>query len=222
MPRITVITPSIRPEGLAVVAETLKNQTFTDFEWIRKLSVPGPVPDLCHAFNEALRESKGELIVFLQDYIKIGPDGLQRMWDKYCQYPKAAWTCPVGKTLDWEGVEWEWRKHREQDDSLHYYQWEIDWGSASREAIFAVGGFDEDFDSGFGWENVDLAARMAKLGTEFRVDPTNLAVAFDHDKFIPHPFKPRPNRDLWAGKQRSIENGIVRMPYLAGVAEQST
>lgn len=214
MPRISVITPSIRPEGLDVVRATLAAQTFTDFEWIPKLSIPGPIPDLCRAFNEAVRESKGELIVFLQDFIKIAPDGLERMWKFYQQYPRTGITAPVGQTMDWQSVEWDWRPHVESKELLQFYQWEIDWGAVAREEIVAVGGFDEDYDSGFGWENVDLAARMAKNGVTFRCDPGNLAVAFQHDKFIPHPFKHMPNRDLWAGKQRSIESGIIKLPFI--------
>lgn len=216
MPSISVITPSIRPEGLKVVEGGLAMQTFRDFEWIRRLSVPGPVPDLCRSVNSALREATGDLVVFLQDYIKIGPDGLKRFWEKFQQFPNACYTAPVGKTFDWKNVEWEWRTHHQPDALLEYYQWEIDWGAAPRSAIVEVGGFDEDYDSGFGWENVDLALRLKKAvpGLEFRVDPENRAVAFDHDKFIPHPFKGRPNRDLWVGKQREIESGIVRMKHL--------
>ena len=213
-PRITVITPSIRPEGLDVVRRTLEGQTFKDFQWIPKLSVPGEVPDLCHAFNEALRDSKGELIVFLQDFIKIGIDGLDLMWKAYQRHPNAAFTAPVGQTMDWENVEWDWRPSTEENVLLPYHQWEIDWGSCPKNVILQVGGFDEDYDSGFGWENVDLAYRLSKIGVEFRCDPGNPAVAFQHDRFIPHPYKPRPNRDLWAGKQREIDSGIVKKPFL--------
>jgi hypothetical protein len=213
-PRITVITPSIRPEGVEVVKHTLEGQTLRDFEWIPKLSVPGPVPDLCRSCNDALRDARGELIVFVQDYIKLAPDALQRAWMNYKKHPNTAFTSPVGKTFDWISVVWEWRKHTPIDTVLEYYQWEIDFGYIAKSAILEVGGFDEDYDSGFGWENVDLAYRLSKMGVEFRCDPDNLAVALDHDRFIPHPYKPHPNRDLWIGKQRSIDGGVIRLPHL--------
>lgn len=214
MPRISVITPSIRPEGIEIVRATLAGQTFTDFEWIPKLSVPGPVPDLCRAFNDAIREAKGELIVVLQDYIKIGTDGLEKMWQFHLLHPEAMITCPVGQTTDWQSAEWDWRVSVDAADPLAYYQWEIDWGAVPRSAIVNVGGFDEDYDSGFGWENVDIAYRMHKQGREVFCDPTNPAVSFRHDLFEPHPYKHRPNRDLWSGKQRTIDEGRIVLDFI--------
>ena len=32
--KISVITPSIRPEGLKILQECLAQQTFKDFEWL--------------------------------------------------------------------------------------------------------------------------------------------------------------------------------------------
>ncbi len=212
--KISVISPSIRPEGLAVVEDTLRDQTFTDFEWLPKLSVPGPVPDLCRAFNECLKKAKGELVVFLEDYTKIQSDGLERFWKLYQQDSQVGWTSPLGKTSDWQDATWDWRKERMNGSYIAWNEFEIDWGCIPLRAIMDVGGFDEDYDSGFSWENVDLGYRLFKAGWGFRVDTQNLAVAWDHDKFTPHPYRHKPNRDLWVGKRREIDDGKVRMPYL--------
>jgi hypothetical protein len=214
--KISVLTPSIRAEGLKVVELTLLSSTFTDFEWLYRLSVPGGKPDLCHVYNDMMREAKGELIVSLQDYTRIQPDGLQRFWDKYQKYPDSAFTAPLGKTIDWGEVAWDWRKSCKEDDIIKFYQWEADYASCPAKFIREVGGWDEDYDSGWSYDNVDLAARMEKVGLKFRVDPINHAVAWDHDKFISHPFRSKKsNADLWVGKQREIESGIVKLPYLS-------
>lgn len=213
---ISVITPSIRPEGLEVVRRTLNGQSFRNFEWIPKLSVVKEIPDLCRSCNDALRVSKGKIIVFLQDYISLlSSDALRKIYDLHQKYGKTAFTYPVGKTIDWKTVDWEWRKHMSIDTVLEYHHWEIDFGSIERSAIFEVGGFDEDYDSGFGWENVDLAYRLNKLGLNFRCDSDILSVAFDHDRLTKHPFKNRPNRDLWIGKKYAIDNGDVVKSFLA-------
>lgn len=204
--KITCITPSIRPDGLKVVHDTLAKQTFKDFEWLPRLSIAGPKSDLCYQMNQALKEAKGELIVFLQDYIDIGENGLLQMWLRYQEAPRTGWTAPVGKYTDENDVvQWDWRPHWEAEKEMEFHRFEIDWACISRKAYEEVGGFDEDFDRGFGWENVEWAYRLHHKGWQFRCDPDNQAIAFDHDKTFPHPYKKHPNSDLWAIKKAVID-----------------
>lgn len=210
---ISVITPSIRPRGLEQTFKTLQNQS-VDFEWLPRLSTVKSKPDLCYQMNQAIREAKGELIVFLQDWIKIRPDGLQLMWDYYKANPNTAVTCPVGKVDTVEelvnanfakdGIRWDWRIEKEWE--VEYHHWEIDWGFASKDAIIKAGMFfEERYDDGFGWENVDLAYRMMKQGVKFKCFPRNIAIAFDHDKNERHPYKSKPNQDLWLVRKGAID-----------------
>lgn len=202
---ISVITPSIRPDGLKVTFETLQTQTFKDFEWLPRLSIPGKKPDLCYQMNQALKEARGQLIVFLQDWIRIESTGLERMWKKYQEDPMACWTAPVGKQNEVGApVRWDWRPHWKHRDGIPFDHWEIDWGCAPSSALL-VENFCEEYDDGFGWENVDLALRLKFLGLEFKVDPDNPAVAIDHDAHEPHPFKPKPNIYLWEKRKALLE-----------------
>ncbi len=195
--------------------ETLTHQTFKDFEHITKLSVPGPKPDLCASLNDCIRRSKGELIVILQDYTRIAPDGLQKCWDRYQEDPEAGWTFALQKTDDWQNItKSDWRLDRPNGAYISWNEWETDFACIPKKAILDVGGWDEDFDSGFSWDNVEIAYRMFKSGWGFRVDNKNRALAWDHDEHIPHPYRHKPNRDLWIGKKYEIEQGKVKMPYL--------
>lgn len=213
--KISCITPSIRPEGLRIVEEMLKFQTFRDFEHVIYLSEPGPKPDLCHALNDCIKRSNGELLVFVQDHTKIPPDGLERCWQAYQEDPSVGWTFPLVKTDDWQNVtKSDWRLERGNGDFIAWWEWEIDYACIPKRATMEVGGFDEDYDSGFSWENVDLGYRLFKAGWGFRVDTHNRAMAWDHDKFLPHPYRHKPNRDLWIGKQREIDEGKIKLPYL--------
>src|ERR1035437_8527622 len=81
--KISVITPSIRCEGLKIVQQSLEKQTFQDFEWLTEIGIPGRGHDLNAAYNRMLRRAKGELIVSLQDFIKAPPQYLQKFWDAY-------------------------------------------------------------------------------------------------------------------------------------------
>lgn len=218
LPAITVITPSIRPEGLKIVEKSLEKQTFRDFEWIPKLDKPGYRSTLCKAFNGAIRDAKGALVIFVQDYIALPSTALVEAMEAHRRYPESAYTFPVGKVdkLDYNDsdITWDWRLKREQDQSVSYAEWEIDYGMIPTKFLRMVGGFDEEYDQGFGWENVDIAYRMYLKGVHFRVDPTVKGVAWDHDKYMEHPYKKNPNNKLWLRKSEEITEDTVKLRYL--------
>lgn len=189
MPKVSVLSPSIRPEGLAIVQSCLQKQSFQDFEWLVEIGLPVRGPDLNRAYNRMLARAKGELVVSYQDYIKIAPKGLQSLWEAYQKHPRAFITAPVVKVKKDGTAHADWRWHREPLELIKPSEWEADWGSAPTAALKEVGGWDEDYDQGWSWDNVIVAERAAKLGYEFRVDQTNPAYALDHDEFLPHPFR---------------------------------
>jgi len=153
--KISIITPSIRPLGLAATFRTLSLQTMSrdEWEWLPRLSIPGEKPDLCKQVNAALKEAQGELIVFLQDHIEIEPDALEKCWEKYQANPDTCYTMPVGKRHG-DTVDWDWRMYWKHRENVPSDRWEIDFGMCPSKAIQDVG-FCELYDSGFGWENVD-------------------------------------------------------------------
>lgn len=194
-PKITVITASIRPKGLEVTRKCLMEQTFTDFEWIVDINWTGN-HDLNAAYNRMLCRANGELIVSLQDHIKVTPDYLQRFWDAYQKYPNTFFTAPVGKvsTEDFSGsAKWDWRAYKrpETEDAIEatWDCWEIDSASAPLEALKKIGGFDEAIDGHWSCDNVNVGCRAELEGYKFMNLFSNPAVAFDHDAFEPHPFR---------------------------------
>lgn len=213
--RISVITPSIRKDGLACTVESVAASEFEGFEHITKLSTVGPKPDLCASLNDCVRRSQGELIVIVQDWTRIPPDGLQRCWDRYQEDPEVGWTNVLQKTDDWQTVtKSDWRLDRPDGAYVAWNEWETDYACIPKKAIMEVGGWDEDFDSGFSWDNVEIGYRLFKQGMGFRVDTRNRGLAWDHDAHVPHPYRHRPNLDLWTGKKREIDGGKIKMPYL--------
>ena len=127
MPKISVLTPSVRPEGLKVTRETLLKQTFRDFEWLVEINASGE-PDLNHAYNRMIRRSKGELIVSLQDFIELPEDALEKCWAYYMQYPTRFVTFPVSQG---EPNKWDWRGVQ-SEHKARYMDWEVDFGMAPR------------------------------------------------------------------------------------------
>lgn len=196
MPKISVLTPSIRPEYLNITQEVLRDQTEQDFEWLVEVGLPHRGYTLSADLNKLLRRAKGELVVMLQDCIKPEKDGLERFWRNYQANPKAFITSPIGKVTEFgQTPKWDWRKIRD-NVLIQPHQWEADWASAPLKAFYDIGGYDEDYDQGWSWENVGLAWRAKYAGYEFICDPDNPAVALDHDALTPNPFRhTRKNND---------------------------
>jgi len=182
--KISVVTPTIRPEGLVPVRDSLLKQTFTDFEWLVEVGLYQH--DLNAAFNRMLRRAKGELIVFAEDWMKFSEAGLQKFWDAYQEDPYTFFTAPVEKTLDWQTSEGDWRSHPAAQ--MTWQSWEIDWGAAPLECLRKIGGFDEQMDGHWAGDNVNVALRAQMNNYKFANLRDNKAIALDHNKTIPHPF----------------------------------
>jgi len=113
MPRFSVITPvhlwsDGRVAGFLRAAESLKNQTFKDFEWVvvddgsrlefmwsqlenvvDKLTlVRKPHEERVVAYNEAFKKAEGEWFVLLDSDDELAPQALEKIDRAISQYPK--------------------------------------------------------------------------------------------------------------------------------------
>lgn len=212
--KISVLTPTIRgQEALAPNAMALASQSFPveEFEWLTEES-DGTKHDLNAAFNRMLKKAKGELIVFMEDYTKCTTNGLQKFWDAYQKEPKVFWTAPLGKTDDWQKINWDWRAYADAIDTT-YKNWEIDWGAAPKEALFEIGGFDEELDKYWSCDNVNVGYRAYLNGYKFKNMFDNPAMALDHDKVMEHPFRKNFNPAFNQERMDSFKPG-EKLTYL--------
>lgn len=226
--RASVVTITARPGIFRFGRETLEAQTFKDFEWVvvdklynqRKdevaeymkdsplnfKHVPEPPKDkkfnLFKANNAGIKNSTGELIVWLQDLILIPTDGLQKFWDMYQQHPDAMYSGVDGRffllsekidptnmidILDgggWSHGKIDYVNERIGDKGIYQtsnpFEFELNWGAFSRSVASDLGGFNEDFDHGFGYDNTEFALRGITIGAELWIDTTNYAEAINH------------------------------------------
>ena len=57
--------------------------------------------------------------------------------------PKTFFTGPVGKTIDWRFVQWDWREKHEYDKKtpvIGWQYWEADWAALPLKAMYEIGG----------------------------------------------------------------------------------
>ena len=130
--KITVMTPSVRPEGLEIVRQSLEKQDFPkeDFEWV--VCTPAPFPpifdtvsmaggvrsrwieerpkregdfyNLTKAFNDVFKNAEGELCIMAVDLIWFPADTLTNFWNHY-EENKRACVGAIGHQYDPESVE---------------------------------------------------------------------------------------------------------------------
>jgi hypothetical protein len=211
---ISVLTPTIRPEGLPMVAKCLNRQD-VEFEWI--IVAPSRIiNDICDlkldaiilteppkkeddfyclnkAWNLAYSKARGQLIVNIVDWIWFPPDTLERLWNHYLANPKACITA-IGHQYDKvendkpEGLMWS--DPRSRLDQGTFYQvapseMEMCVASLPRQAILDCGGLDENYDKGAAIGEKEMCWRLARLGYQFYIDQTIEYRALHHGRLSP-------------------------------------
>jgi hypothetical protein len=77
-----------------------------------------------------------------------------------------------------------------------------------------LGGFDEAYDWGWSWDNVNVAERAAMLGAKFICDESNRPTLYPHE-MSSHETLPK-NGERHAKTMRDIREGQkpLKLPYL--------
>ena len=183
--KISVITPTIRAEGLKLVKQALAYQDFKDWEWIicspkimedEIRQAVGDFPyefignpplqdwqawDLNYSYNRMIEKASGELLVSWQDYTFADPDLLYVLWKHYLDDHKALVSVLGNKYPDddFDIPAWIDPRYSRKD-----YNWqEIEWNlcSVPRKLMYDIGGFDEvNMDKRFGLDGYSVNHRL--------------------------------------------------------------
>lgn len=207
MPKITVVTPSIRKEGLEIVRKSLVKQGFTEWEWLIGSKFDPEIPEatwvkdnfkggfwtLNRIYNKMFKKAKGELIVSWQDNIWIPTDGLEKFWAAYEETGKEALITGVGDQYERvnefgkpEVKVWSDPRKTTKHGSFYEVEFndiEYNWGALPRRLIFEVGGADEQLDFlGLGAEIFSIGDRLNDLGMKFFIDQSNESYSIKHGR----------------------------------------
>jgi len=148
--KISVVTPSIRPEFLPIVGKCLSRQLFCSFEWLigapqnlfttidREIGhdydfklVPEPEKkegdyyNLNKCWNSLFKKAKGELIVNIVDGLWFPPDTLEKLWIHYQTNPKSCVTTighQYDKVENGKPEHMFWRDPRARSDLGSFYE----------------------------------------------------------------------------------------------------
>lgn len=228
-PMVTIYTPTVRDGWWNVMADNLSKQTYKNFEWIivddkdenrndlaikyaekYKLNIKylkgkkrkiKRTYSLCNANNTAIENAKGNLFVFLQDFVLIEKDAIERLVDLYRHNPMS-FIAPVDKYNAPKFVpnlcnEEDWFNDktdvigefmRENIRQQHYgfrksgtvTDFEQNFGAVDIELLRLLGGYYEFYDEALGWDDTEIIYRAFKLGYKLFVDDSIVATCVDH------------------------------------------
>ena len=226
--KVTVYTPTIRRGFWNIMAHNLQTQTYKNFEWVivddykedrsdiakdyakkynldirylrGKERVKKRTYGLINANNTVMSQAKGELLVFLQDFMLISPDSIEELVSLYKKNPKSLIaTCDINvqpkikpdiESEDWFHGETDvvgqlvWKNVRIQNkglrNSTNPFDFEQNWGAIPMSIVRELNGWWEFQDEGLGYDNTDIAYRALKMGYSILIDETNIAIGINH------------------------------------------
>lgn len=194
-PTISVLTPSLRPEGLEMVNRCLARQTFKDFEWlislpaslsgVVKVERPGvrvfsdpPMAEgdfyaLNKAWNQLVKNAHGDILVFCVDWIWFPPRSLEIFRDWHLEAPNLGIT-GLGhhyRTVVNHRPEVLWESDHRVGPEIDPHLMEFAFAALPAKDVLKADGFDEEFDQVAGMSEKDLCVRMAEqCGNAFILD----------------------------------------------------
>lgn len=230
MSSISIITPTIRPEGLEIVKKGLDRSIIPYEEWLIgssfepkygkwvKDDFTGGIWTLNRCLNKLIKEAKGDLIVSIQDYTFFAPDALDKfnfyykqdsrniisgIGDKYEEvYPER------GKKV-WVDPR---RDVYEKFSECPFHYIEGNFCAIPKQAFIDIGGFDESMDFiGFGLDFYSLLDRLDIQGKyKFYIDQTNESYSLTHGRV-----KDWDERNIDAQTYKGLREKYVINPVLS-------
>ncbi len=231
-PMVSVLTPSIRKGWWNIMAHNLSGQSYDNFEWIVIDDYPEDREDvmdkyckkweienyqyirhtpevrrkfaLASANNAGIRASKGELLIWLQDFVLIPNDGIERIVDLYRHHPYD-FIAPVDTRLvpsikpDTDNEDWfngkldipgeiVYKNIRMKNKGIRYSDTvtdlELNYGAIPKKLLEDLNGFWEFYDDALGYDDTEIVYRGFELGARLVVDDTNAATCIDHWKAL--------------------------------------
>lgn len=225
-PMVSICTPTIRTGFWNIMADNISKQTYKNIEWIiiddygkdrraiaekyaakyslnikyirgEKVSKYYPHDyGLVAANNKAWKSAEGELLVWLQDFVLMPEDGIEKLVSLYNHNPNAL-IAPTDISYNveeefnkenledwWDGntnltLQQTWRNPRNMflgvRPSDNHFDFEMNYAAIPKHILDTLNGWYQFMDDGLGYDNVDLAYRALLKGYTLLVDDTNVA-----------------------------------------------
>lgn len=143
--------------------------------------IPAPpkirLSNLNASLNEGLRKIDTDYVIFYQDFINLPPDCFEKLL-ALADERTFVTTC----TPNYDGSDDGRYTGLAGPRPCRPEEWEANVAIAPMGIIKELGGFDEEYDNGWSWDNVNLAQRAAMLGCRFILDESNRPQLLPHEQ----------------------------------------
>jgi hypothetical protein len=158
------------------------------------------ISNLNASLNEGLRHISSQYVIFYQDFIDLPPDCFDKLLQLVDENTFVT-TCTINADGTQDG------RYAKVDAAYECPPnfWEANVAIAPMKLVRELGGFDESYDQGWSWDNVNLAERAKILGAKFIIDETNQPKLLFHEKET----KIAPNGDRHADTMKKIKEGLL-------------
>jgi hypothetical protein len=214
----SVAIQTVQPEQWVVVHEDTNN-FLDDIKYttqqsaykIRLVDAPSKtkLSNLNASLNEGLRYINTDYVIFYQDFIELPKDCFEKLLE--LATPKTfVTTC----TPNYDGTDDRRFTGCNLPRPCAPAEWETNVAIAPTGILRELGGFDEEYDWGWSWDNVNVAERAAMLGAKFICDESNRPRLYPHE-MSSHETLPK-NGERHAKTMRDIRDGRkpLKLSYL--------
>lgn len=248
LPKVSIITPTIRSGFFPSMYQNICDQTYKgDIEWIivddkkdRDMNefkhddtlkvkyLRGGKSNkfrfnLSTSNNVGIENADGELLIWLQDFVYMPEDAVERLVDTYLKNPNYL-IAPVDEQyesavkVDTDKYDWfggkNWKdifgkklkdnvrqEHKGLRKSEVEYDFEMNFGAIPMHILKKLNGFWEFFNDGLGYDNAEICWRAMQLGYGLFIDDSIVAKCIDHWE----PLKYR-QKELGEGRTHSLND----------------
>lgn len=150
------------------------------------------------AFNEGVAVAKGEFIILTSPEIYHETDILTGLDYEFTKSSEVYVICAC-MAINAKGFYQQWYQHSEYRDARYHFC-----SALSAVNYLKIGGFDQDFTSGYGYDDDDFRDRVINVGIPFIIRDDLLTIHQFHNKVRPHDWRMRLNRNkqLYENKKR--------------------
>lgn len=210
----SVLTVSKRTGWERGAAEQVAKQTVQPAQWVviqEGINAPKPIriSNLNASLNAGLLRIGTDYVIFYQDFIELPDDCFEKLL-LLADDNTFVTTC----TPNYDGSNDTRFTNGLGPRLCKPAEWESNVAIAPMGVIRVLGGFDEEYDNGWSWDNANLAERAALLGCRFIIDESN------RPKLLPHEQTSKltmgTNAELHLRTMAAIRRGDkpLKLPYL--------
>lgn len=150
-----------------------------DSTWVSHCYAPYKhrLSNLSASLNEGLKQIRdSDYVIFYQDFIELPPDCFEKLLNLVNEKTFVT-TC----TPNYDGSDDGRYTGTDLPRPCRPDEWETNVAIAPLKFLKKLGGFDEEYDWGWAWDNVNIAERAAMLGAKFILDESNRPKLYPHE-----------------------------------------